>query len=432
MALQIWMPLTGNLNNQGLDDVEYSSINLSVDSSGKIGSCYSFDGNSSIINFNSCPISQKSYYTICAWLKPTNASLLGFFGCRNTALDTYQLTIGYSTGNDSGRSLMFRDNNTPSPVKFTFADSIEASVWQHWAFVYDEGLFSVYKNGDLISTYQSAGNTMLVIDNSISLGNCRAGTPQPFFNGKINDFRIYDHALSPKEVKEISKGLVLHYKLDDPYTVTTAYDSSGYGYNGTITGTLSTSSDSARYGLSTYTSSGDTNYITTPTLHLPGDAITMNFWFKSTNTTPGSNYHMPFEAAASSNQAYEMSIYKTGYLQGGLVIDGTRKVDNCTSTKLIDGSWHMCTMTYDGTTIRRYVDAVMEKSTAASGSLVTSSYFILGHYGTNTAYYSKEAYTSDVRLYTTALSEADIKELYETGQSIDNKGNIYAYEFKEE
>jgi hypothetical protein len=41
----------------------------------------------------------------------------------------------------------------------------------------------------------------------------RTGTTA--FNGRLNDFRIYDHALSEKEVKEIAKGLILHYKLDN-------------------------------------------------------------------------------------------------------------------------------------------------------------------------------------------------------------------------
>ena len=163
-------------------------------------------------------------------------------------------------------------------------------------------------------------------------------------------------------------------------------------------------------------------------MYLPGDQITMNFWFKSSNKTPGSDYHMPFEGTGSSNQSYEMSIYKTGYLRGGLVVGGSRKVDNCTSTKLTDGSWHMCTMTYDGATIKRYVDGVMEKSTATTGALVTSTSFVLGHYGSNTSYYSKETYTSDVRLYTTALTEAQIKELYNTSSTIDNLGNVYARE----
>ena len=34
------------------------------------------------------------------------------------------------------------------------------------------------------------------------------------YQGYLNDFRYYDECLSPKQIKEISKGLLLHYKLE--------------------------------------------------------------------------------------------------------------------------------------------------------------------------------------------------------------------------
>lgn len=79
------------------------------------------------------------------------------------------------------------------------------------------------------------------------------------FNGDISDVRIYDHCLSPKEVKEISKALVLHYPLNDTYITqsTTIYDCSGYSNNGTLIGSLSCIDDSPKYNVSTQVSNGN-------------------------------------------------------------------------------------------------------------------------------------------------------------------------------
>ena len=44
MALQVWLPLTKNLSNQGLNNMTFSidtGSNIILDNNGKIGACYS-------------------------------------------------------------------------------------------------------------------------------------------------------------------------------------------------------------------------------------------------------------------------------------------------------------------------------------------------------------------------------------------------------
>lgn len=53
------------------------------------------------------------------------------------------------------------------------------------------------------------------------------------YNDEEYDVRIYDNALSPLEIYEIAKGLIIHYKFENNIN-NKAYlsDSSGYGNNG--------------------------------------------------------------------------------------------------------------------------------------------------------------------------------------------------------
>ena len=52
MSLKVWLPLNGNLNNQGLSNIKIINNGATIDPSGKIGSCYSFDGSDDFISVN--------------------------------------------------------------------------------------------------------------------------------------------------------------------------------------------------------------------------------------------------------------------------------------------------------------------------------------------------------------------------------------------
>lgn len=211
-------------------------------------------------------------------------------------------------------------------------------------------------------------------------------------------------------------------------------DSSGYNHNGTINGNIQIASNSSRYNNCIYSVDGGSNYIQTPTLNMPTDAVTLNIWFKSLNKTPASDHHMIVDSVGNSSgrQHYEMAVHKTGYFRGGLFVNGARKADNCTTTTGCDGNWHMLTLSYDGTAVKRYFDGIMEKSTAAAittglQSSTTLRLFKDGY----SSYACREASLSDFRIYCTALNADDVLALYHTGAKIDNKQNLHAFELAE-
>ena len=219
-----------------------------------------------------------------------------------------------------------------------------------------------------------------------------------------------------------------------PYTRTTrtasVMDCSGYNRHGTTVGTVKTVADSARYGACVYQGDGRTNYLKSGTFTMPTDQVTMSCWFKS-SATGYSSYHIPLSFNA---ERYEFSVDSSGHFRNGFHVNGTRQALTTSHTSILDGKWHMLTATYDGTTIRRYVDGkeLTSYATAIAGTLTGgSSQLLVGNYN-GTTYGNKEAYTSDVRIYATALSAAAIKNLYEARVTMTARNDFMAYEMIED
>ncbi len=215
MALRVWLPLNGTLNNIGISDVTVTNNGATVDNNGKIGKCYYFNASTYIYensydwtNFNT------SEFSLCCWYKEPSpvASGNSQIICIGTSSGWNNIRIGLLRRTSNGYP-MFSVSDGTSAVQYSFtATSFTFDTWNHIAVTYNNGQMSMYINGILNKT--STTTITPVLNSSQHLGIGAASNGAEKLTGYLNDVRIYDHCLSPKEVKEISQGLVLHYKLD--------------------------------------------------------------------------------------------------------------------------------------------------------------------------------------------------------------------------
>ena len=201
MALQVWLPLNGTLENKGLSNITVTNNGATVNNNGKIGKCYSTNGTYLVANN---PItSANTNLTITGWVYLNSGNYAYIYSCR-TGTGGPGLFISLETG-----CSIFDDG-----TRWSTTYKIPLNTWVHFAFTRNNNGKKLYINGELHSSTTTLGN-MSGIHTKMYLGrNFYGDTASTSSDMKMNDFRIYDHCLSAKEVKEISKGLILHYKLD--------------------------------------------------------------------------------------------------------------------------------------------------------------------------------------------------------------------------
>lgn len=225
MSLQVWLPLTdGTLKQQGLSDVSIVNSGATYQSTGgKLGGTYSFGTGASSL---SLPISTftslSDDFSVACWIKilSWNTSYATFWGASSTSASWANI-IAALCRNGSSSKLIFCLGNDSQSITSTCStvDDIQLNTWYHFTCVYKSGKAHLYQNGVLVKTVDVPFTPKTNAVQVVNVGKSRENTYQS--NCLMNDFRIYNHALSKMEIKQLSQGLVLHYKLSDSYIEST-------------------------------------------------------------------------------------------------------------------------------------------------------------------------------------------------------------------
>ena len=339
MSLQVWLPLMEDFHNQGLANVQVTAYNNPTFINGKLGQCCHFDGTSAqyieLISdiFNTLFIGGSQQFSICFWIKneeeinTTNRAII-FGDYVSSSAHSFNLEIPNVT--NGGLRIYWKGSNIYSDNASNYSlDTIDDN-WIHIAVVYNGTNITLYKNGQL---NKKSYSTVLAtqtnkIDSKMRIGrDYRSSISTTAFTGCLNDFRIYDNALSAKEVEEIAKGLILHYKLDDVYNDSTIqnYRTSTSNLDGATSKSLTHTTSTYSAGEQTISLSGNKIYYMS--CEYDNTSGTRNIVFQWTTTN----------ASGSMNSYIDDTIHKSNIIIAGEKGLMQVKID-LTDTSLYNGA----------------------------------------------------------------------------------------------
>ena len=208
MALQIWLPLDGDFNNYGISkDLSFTISGTITDIDGKIGKAKHF-----ATGMAKAPLTYTigneisfSYWVYYDSFRSDNEWI---FEIGNTASGYNNALLGIASTPTKLVCCLGGTNNNTTTHGFI------VNTWYHITFTWDGTTAKIYKDGELLKSFAMAKGS-ITSGTNISIGSNVANSNTKI-SGRLNDIRIYNHCLSIKEVKELAKGLVLHYKLSKP------------------------------------------------------------------------------------------------------------------------------------------------------------------------------------------------------------------------
>jgi hypothetical protein len=396
--------------------------------SGKVGGGLSLNGTSQYVSVNDETKLNPSVVSVSAWAyRLTDVSTWPVIVHK----EVYSTSKGYVLGPlGNGEPVGFRING--DNVYVPKESSSSYNQWVHYVGIFDGNKMYLYKNGVLQETVDPAFTSISSSTQNLGIGLDLSGS-STYWNGSVDEVRIYNRALSADEVAKLYKttapddpdtGLVGYWSFDgSDISGTTAYDRSGKGNTGTLanspTKTIGKSGQALSFDGTNDQVITTTNYGDSSSLRI----ITLSAWFK-TSVASGKKIVGLEQVQDGYNNNKDRQIYvgTDGKVYFALWDGNVRSA--VSSGTYTDGNWHHAVGVSSGnnTDIKLYIDGVLQQTTAI-GTIQTyaggTSYWRIGSYSNDGFVNSANGYfpgsIDEVRVYNRVLLASEIWGLYQAG-----------------
>lgn len=341
----------------------------------------------------------------------------------------------YPTPNDL--HLSWQNSSGTVQIGTVVSGVLPSAAWTHCAIVYKSGVGAkIYINGAYSTTMGSG----------ITYGASGTFTSNyPLWKGNsmryLNDCRIYDHALSLREIKELARGLAFKLNGDALQTgtglktavVSDIFDESGFGWQLKKGGTIYADLSDARCE-SLVWEGNCANYLACTSFPKMTDSLTYECWIYPT-ATPTTAYGYIISQGRDYGKGCGSSLLiNTSNKVFFQIGNGTTSLRLGSPNAVPLNAWTHVAATYDASTARLYVNgAQVAASTDVTGQLAfgdTDNQALvigkMGSYYVNTGtYFPFTGKMRGIKVYRTVLSAEDISMDYREGGAIDRNGGLF-------
>jgi hypothetical protein len=392
-----YYPFTGNANDAvGSNNGTVIGATLSTDRLGNSNSAYNFNGTGNHVNLGSSnTLRPTAAITVSAWF--TLSNLAGSVNGRNIVSCTE--ASGYNIGYDKALNklvfYLYRNSSFADPQ--VDVGGYENTGWHHIAGTYDGRYTSLYIDGVLKATNDAGSNHPIGYGYPFGNVNTYIGTeagagftldPNYYWQGKIDEVKIYNTALTSAQIKEEAgvkpgSGNAISFDGVDDYVEAPGQSYLNFGVN-------------QDFVVETW--------VKIPANQTAGsiDKIIIDKWggFGTGNAYPFSIRYIDDPGVNNG----KIVAVRSNDIGGGVDIFSLNAIN--------DNKWHHIALAKNGTTLSLYVDGVLNGSATdlSAGSTANTASLTIGKRNGGSFPAILTAGIDEVRIWNTGMTQTQIRE----------------------